>query len=62
MDERERELLDAMVNRVLRHPDEVKDIDAQRAVLQGIGARDHRALDVAGDRASRGKLAAKRGP
>lgn len=39
MDERERELLDAMVNRVLRHPDEVKDIDAQRAVQRLMAAR-----------------------
>ena len=39
MDERERELLDAMVNRVLRHPDEVKDIDAQRAVQRLVAAR-----------------------
>ena len=39
MEERERELLDAMVNRVLRHPDEVKDIDALRAVQRLMAAR-----------------------
>ena len=37
MDEQARELLAALVNRVLRHPDEAKDIDAQRAVQRLVG-------------------------
>ncbi len=39
MDEQARELLAALVNRVLRHPDEAKDIDAQRAVQRLVAAR-----------------------
>jgi hypothetical protein len=39
MEPLERELLDALVNRVLRHPDEPKDLDAQRAVQRLLAAR-----------------------
>ncbi|MCA3069326.1 MAG: DUF2076 family protein [Rhodocyclaceae bacterium] len=39
MDEQARELLAALVNRVLRHPEEAKDIDAQRAVQRLVAAR-----------------------
>jgi hypothetical protein len=39
MEAGERELLTALVNRVLRHPDEAKDIDAERAVQRLVAAR-----------------------
>jgi len=39
MDAQERELLASLVNRVLRHPDEPKDIDAQRALQRLVAAR-----------------------
>jgi len=39
MDAHERELLAGLVNRVLRHPDEAKDIDAERAVQRLVAAR-----------------------
>ena len=39
MDAQERELLASLVNRVLRHPDEPKDIDAERALQRLVAAR-----------------------
>ncbi len=39
MDAAERELLDGLVKRVLRHPDEAKDIDAERALQRLLAAR-----------------------
>jgi uncharacterized protein len=39
MDAGERELLDGLVKRVLRHPDEAKDLDAERAVQRLVAAR-----------------------
>jgi hypothetical protein len=39
MEARERELLDGLVNRVLRHPDEARDVDAERAVQRLVAAR-----------------------
>lgn len=39
MDAQERELLANLVNRVLRHPDEPKDIDAERALQRLVAAR-----------------------
>ncbi len=39
MDAQERELLASLVNRLLRHPDEAKDIDAERALQRLLAAR-----------------------
>jgi len=39
MDAREQELLAGLVNRILRHPDEAKDLDAERAVQRLVAAR-----------------------
>jgi hypothetical protein len=39
MDAYERQLLSRLENRLLRHPDEVKDVEAERAVARLVAAR-----------------------